>query len=146
MDSIDRAIVEALKRNSRMSASEIGRQVKLSIPAVSERIRKLEEGGVIEGYTVKLNRTRMGWSLLAYVFVTLGDPERAQPFREAMAECPAVLECHHVAGEYDYLLKVLVEDTQALESFIGDSLKRGQGVRKSNTVIILSSSKESMNR
>ncbi len=141
MDGIDRQILELLQENSRISHSELGKIVKLSIPAVSARIRKLESSGIIERYTVAVNREKLGLKLVAFVFVNLAAPEHSAAFRSAIAKLQPVLECHHVAGSYDYLLKVLVEDTRALEDFITGSLKTIPGVVRSNTFIALSSIK-----
>ncbi|MDN9009095.1 Lrp/AsnC family transcriptional regulator [Brevibacillus laterosporus] len=145
MDSIDLAILDALKENSRMTASEISKRVSLSIPAVLERIRKMEQGEIIEAYTIKINRIKTDCKLLSFIFVNIDQTEHIEDFRKAIVQCNSVLECHHVAGEYDYLLKVLVEDTQALEHFISKTLKNIKGVLKSNTIISLSSLKENVN-
>ena len=145
MDVTDQRILESLKQNSRMTASDIGKRVGLSVPAVSERIRKLEEAGVIEAYTVKINREKTGHKLLAFVFVGIEHTKHIDNFRTRIVACEPVLECHHLAGEYDYLLKVLVEDTTQLERFLSDTLKQLPGVVKSNTMISLSTMKESIN-
>lgn len=145
MDVTDQRILNALKQNSRITASDIGKQVGLSVPAVSERIRKLEEAGVIEAYTVKINRAKTGHKLLAFIFVGIEHTKHVEPFREVIVACEPVLECHHIAGEYDYLLKVLVEDTSTLEHFLSGTLKKIPGVVKSNTMITLSTLKENIN-
>lgn len=145
MDSIDFKIIDILKKNSRASTSEISRRVNLSIPAVAERIRKLEEAEIIEKYTIKVNRDKINFKLLAFIFVNIDKTENIEEFRKAIVQYNSVLECHHVAGEYDYLLKVLVEDTKALEDFISHTLKKINGVSKSNTIITLSSLKENIN-
>ena len=146
MDIIDAKILEALKYNGRSTASDISKQVNLSIPAVSERIKRLEEAHVIEQYTVKINREKMGYKLLAIIFVNIDHATNIQHFREAIIQVPEVIECHHLAGEYDYMLKVLIEDTGKLEIFLSDKLKSIQGVQKSNTLIVLSTLKEVLNR
>lgn len=146
VDIIDAKILEVLKLNGRSTASDISKQVNLSIPAVSERIRKLEEADVIEQYTVKINREKMGLKLLAIIFVNIDHAANIQKFREAIVPFPEVMECHHMAGEYDYMLKVLVEDTAQLEAFLSEQLKSIQGVRSSNTLIVLSTLKEKFNR
>jgi Lrp/AsnC family transcriptional regulator, leucine-responsive regulatory protein len=146
MDTIDLKIIDALKENSRSTASEISKKVSLSIPAVAERIRKMEEAAIIEKYTIKLNREKMNYKVLAFIFINIDRTENVENFREAIVQYPCVLECHHVAGEYDYLLKVLVEETQSLEHFLSNTLKKIKGVRKSNTIISLSTLKEDINR
>ncbi|WP_391204655.1 Lrp/AsnC family transcriptional regulator [Psychrobacillus sp. L4] len=146
MDLIDAKILEALKKNGRSTASEISKKVSLSIPAVSERIRKLEDAKIIEQYTVKINREKMGYKLLAIIFLNIDHAANIKSFREAIIPFTEVIECHHMAGEYDYMLKVLVEDTAELEILLNDKLKSIQGVRTSNTLIVLSTLKENSNR
>lgn len=146
MDIIDAKILEVLKQNGRSTASDISKKVNLSIPAVSERIRKLEEANVIEQYTVKINREKMGYKLLAIVFVNIDHTANIQQFREEIIQFPEVMECHHMAGEYDYMLKVLVEDTAQLEVFLSEKLKSIRGVQNSNTLIVLSTLTEKLNR
>lgn len=144
MDAIDTAILHELKENARASASEISKKVNLSIPAVAERIRKLEQSGIIAQYTVRLNRDKLGKSLLAFIFVNIGKVEDIDPFRAAIIQHDCVLECHHIAGTYDYLLKVLVQDTEALEQFLS-TIKKMAGVSNSNTNIVLKTLKEQLN-
>ncbi|AKN30450.1 transcriptional regulator [Clostridium carboxidivorans P7] len=145
MDIIDLKIIDALKENSRSTSSEISRKVNLSIPAVAERIRKLEDGNIIEKYTIKINREKINYKLLAFIFVNIDKTENIENFRKSIVQYNSVLECHHVAGEYDYVLKVLVEDTKSLEYFLSNTLKKIKGVLKSNTIIVLSSLKENIN-
>lgn len=145
LDITDLKIIDVLKKNSRCSTSEISKKVNLSIPAVSERIRKMEDADIIEKYTIKVNREKLNYKLLAFVYVNIDTTSNIDNFRNAIIQCNNVLECHHVAGEYDYLLKVLVEDTKSLEIFLSSTLKKIKGVSKSNTVISLSSLKEEIN-
>jgi Lrp/AsnC family leucine-responsive transcriptional regulator len=146
MDQIDIQILDLLKINGRATASEISKSVSLSIPAVSERIKKLEDSRIIEYYTIKINRPETGLYLLAMIFINLEKTEQIDHFRKTIVSYPEVLECHHMAGEYDYLAKVLVADTTELEQFLSQKLKTIEGVLKTNTLIILSTLKESINR
>jgi len=145
LDSIDSKIIEVLKENSRVTTSEISKKVSLSIPAVAERIRKMEESNIIESFTIKVNREKINQRLLAFIFVNIDKTDNIEDFRKSIVNFSSVLECHHVAGEYDYLLKVLVEDSKALEYFLSDKLKKIKGVLKSNTIIVMSSLKENIN-
>lgn len=145
MDSIDLHIINLLKENSRMTVSEISKIVNLSIPAVAERIRKLELSGTIEKYTIRINREKMNYKLLAFISVNIDKTEHIENFRNSVIKHDCVLECHHIAGEYDYILKVVSQDTKGLENFISDSLKKITGILKTNTVIVLSSIKENIN-
>ena len=142
MDNIDTAILYCLKENGRVTASEISKKVKLSIPAVAERIRKLEQNSIIQKYTIKLDRWQ---KLLAFIFVNIDKTEHINAFRSQITVLPGVLECHHLAGAYGYLLKVSVSDTDALESFLTNKLKKITGVSSSNTFITLATLKEELN-
>lgn len=145
MDAIDWNILRALKENGRATASQISGKVRLSVPAVAERIRKLERAEVIEQYTIRIKRSKTPYTLLAFIFVALERTKDVAAFREEIVRQPCVLECHHVAGEYDYLLKVLVEDAEGLERFLMEVLKELPGVAKSNTILSLSTLKEEHN-
>ncbi|MTT33017.1 winged helix-turn-helix transcriptional regulator [Terrilactibacillus sp. BCM23-1] len=146
MDSTDKKILYLLKQNARMPLTEMSKIIHLSVPAVSERIRKMEESGIITKYEVRIDRDKLNYKLLAFIFVNIETTKDIEPFRETMAMLPAVLECHHLAGEYDYLLKVVCLDTQDLEQFISSELKSIHGVQKTNTIITLSSIKEEINQ
>jgi Lrp/AsnC family leucine-responsive transcriptional regulator len=144
VDEIDLRILNMLKENSRYTVSEISKTINLSIPAVSERIRKMEASKIIEQYTIKVNRESMNYKTLAFVFVTIDETENIEGFRRDIVNNQSVLECHHVVGEYDYLLKVLVEDPKSLEHFLSNQLKKIKGVIRTNTIISLLSLKENM--
>jgi Lrp/AsnC family leucine-responsive transcriptional regulator len=145
MDAINLKIIDILKENARATASEISKKINLSIPAVAERIRKMEEANIIEKYTIKVNREKINYRLLVFIFVIVDKTENIENFRNTIVKYNSVLECHHLAGEYDYLLKVLLEDTKALENFLANVLRKIEGVNKINTIISLSSLKESIN-
>jgi Lrp/AsnC family leucine-responsive transcriptional regulator len=145
MDAIDISILNILKYDGRATASDVGRRVSLSVPAAAERIRKLEHSGVIERYAAKISRESLGIGLLAFVLVTVGGTERIEGFIKAAVKLQPVLECHHVAGEYDYLLKVAVPDAKALDAFLTGELKKIDGVLRSNTIVVLGTLKEEMN-
>ena len=145
MDEIDCKILAALKENGRATSSEISKKVSLSIPAVAERIRKLEQSGIIQQYTVRLDQKAQGYSLMAFILVNLDCSEHTDQFRAQIVRERNVLECHHIAGPNDYLLKVLVADTDELEHFISHVLKKMKGVVSSNTFIRMSTLKEEIN-
>ena len=145
MDEIDIRILEELKKNGRATASEISKAVSLSVPATAERIRKMEHSGVIERYMVKINRKAQGYRLLVFILVTLDAASSIAHFRAEIVKNKNVLECHHIAGQSDYLLKVLVADTDELEAFISEQLKGIPGVVSTTTLINLSTLKEEIN-
>ncbi len=143
IDGTDAIILKILQSNARTSNAEIARQVGLAPSAVFERIRKLEERGVIEGYTARVNAKAFGVPLLAFIFVR--DEERPGEAHTAglIAEIPEVLEVHHVAGEDCMLVKVRTTDTDALGRLLRDRLGRIPTITTTRTTIVLGTVKES---
>ena len=131
-----------LKENRSESASEIAKQVALSVPAVTERIRKLEQGGVIEKYTLRINPCELGYNLLVFVLVKIDTSRNLEAFQDEVTALANVLECHHIAGPSDYLLKVLVKDMQDLETLLSCTMKDLPGVAETQTLFCLSMLKE----
>lgn len=146
MDIIDEKIIGELNNDARATASQISKAVNLSSAAVGERIRKLEANGTITNYTVRVDREKTNYKLLAFISVTLDNPKNIDIFKKNIVKQQAVLELHHIVGDYDYLLKVLLVDTKELEFFLTNVLKKIPGVIKSNTVISLAQIKEVINR
>lgn len=144
MDAFDTKILKLLVQNSRISGADIARKVNLSLPAVTERLRKLAKSGVIDKYTVQLNRQQLQLHLLAFINVWV-DHTKSTPVKEQLIALDEVLECHHVAGDCDLLLKVLVKDTTALEELLINKIKHIKAVTRTSTTIILSSYKEDIN-
>ncbi len=142
MDMIDMKIIQLLKANSRTTSSEIAKRVILSVPAVSERIRKLEHEKIIKQFTLRLDRKKLDLNLMAFVLVSLDKAEHVAHFKELVLNSDWVLECHHIVGEYDYLLKVMAQNTEKLEIYLSHILKKTAGVAKINSIIALSTLKE----
>ena len=101
MDHIDDKILTILKHNGKASATEISKVVGLSIPAVAERIRKMEHNGIIEGYGAKISRRKTGYNVTAFIMVNLERSGDVEEFRSKIVQYPEVLECHHVVGAFD---------------------------------------------
>ncbi len=139
LDEIDRRLLNALQQDARLSNVELARRVDLSPTGLQKRLRKLEDNGLIQGYVALVNREALGFDLLCFVQVTLyrHETEQVNGFRQAIAVLPEVLECHHVTGEYDYLLKVLLRNRKHLESFLMEALTPVPGVDKIRTSIVL---------
>ena len=136
LDEVDWAILEALQEDARTSFSELGRRVGLTQPAVAERVRRLEESGVIAGYRAELDLGRLGIGMLALTRFAPWDNRQAK--HEALAviqEMPEVLECHHVTGGDSLVLKAAVGSVAHLEAVIGRLGRCGQ----TTTSIVLSS-------
>ena len=142
MDSVDMKIIQLLKANSRMTSSEIGKNVMLSLPSVTERIKKLQRDKVIRQFTVKLDRKKLDMHLMAFIMVSIDKAEHIPDFMETVRNSEWILECHHIAGEYDYLLKVVAQNPEKLEIYISHILKKTIGVAKMNTIVALSALKE----
>ena len=145
MDHIDDKILTILKKNGKASATEISKIVGLSIPAVAERIRKMEHSGIIEGYGAKISRRKTGYNVTAFVMVNLERSGDVDEFRAKVIQFPQVLECHHVVGAFDYLLKVLVRTPDELENFLMTELNEIPTVASSQTFLCLSTLKEEWN-
>lgn len=142
LDDIDLDILDALQRNGHLSHAEVGRQVGLAVSSVNERIRKLVQRGVIAGWSARLDPAALGLDLLAFVYVMIDKPENTAAFLEVVAQVPEVQECHHVASDWNFLLKVRVRNTAAFESVLTNRLKVVPGVIRTQTVISLTSHKE----
>lgn len=128
--------------NGRISWVQLGVELGLSRQTVAERVQRLEETGVIRGYAALVSADAVGADLTAFIGVVVERPEHGKPFLEAVAQLPEVMECHHVAGEDSYLLKVRAAGTRGLERLISEQLKRIPGVARTRTTVVLSTSKE----
>ncbi len=138
IDELDRQLLIELQQDGRMSNAELARRVNLSPPAVHARLRRLEEQGVVRQYAAILDREQLGYDMLCFVSITLQQHTRTQvqDFRNAVREIPAVLECHHVTGEYDYLLKVVVRNRKELEHLVMERLTPLPGVARIHTSLV----------
>lgn len=142
LDPIDRRILEALQRDARRARAEIGREVGLSVAAVHERVRKLERDGVVRGYAALLDPEKVGCDLLAFVEVFVDHPRYEARFIEEVGRMPEVQECHRVTGAATCLLKVRARDRRSLQTLILDRINAIAGVRQTETVVALSTTKE----
>ena len=143
MDEIDIRILEALQDDARCSRAALARRVGMSPAAVHERIKRLERAGIVTGYHAHLDPALAGSELLTYVEVFIEPPSEESAFLEAMAARPEVQEIHYVTGEFTCLLKVRVGDRETLKRFLIDRVNALEGVRRTRTTLVLSTSKES---
>jgi Lrp/AsnC family transcriptional regulator, leucine-responsive regulatory protein len=144
MDAYDSKILRLLIQNSRITGADIARKINLSLPAVTERLRKLDRSGIIDGYTIKINREKLSLHLMAFINVWI-DHTKNVSVKDLIISMDEVMECHHMAGDCDLLLKVLVKDTAALENLLVHKIKAIKGVTRTSTTIILRSYKEEIN-
>ncbi|MBP8002936.1 MAG: Lrp/AsnC family transcriptional regulator [Chloroflexi bacterium] len=137
---MDRAVLELLQQDARITQTDLARQVDISPTGLQKRIRKLEEDGIIERYATILNKEKLGYDMLCFVQVTLQrhNSEAVENFRHAVQTMPEVLECHHLTGEYDYLLKIIVYNRKHLERFLLEILTPLPGMDKIRTSLVLS--------
>ena len=142
MDANDLKILKILQEDARTPNAEIARAVEMAPSAILERIRKLEERGVILGYAARLDPIAVERRLLAFVFVSTDASLRDEDVVNAIEQLPEVLEVHDVAGEDSYLLKVRVADTEELHHFLREKLARVKRVSSTRTVFVLKSWKE----
>ncbi len=124
LDAIDRQLLNLLQENALLTVRELAERVHLSITPVHDRIKKLENQGIIEKYVALINRKRIGRGMMVYCFITLDKQrqESFQEFNEAIRQLPEVLECSVVSGNFDYLLKVIVSDMEAYNTFYQSKL------------------------
>lgn len=139
LDTLDRKILRQLQHNSRASLQEIGQAVGLSASPCWGRIKKMEEAGVIQGYSVRLSPQALGLGDTVLVMVTLDShsDNTLEKFGELLATIPEVVEAHLVSGEYDYLLRVVVKDTRDYERLLREKLYRIKGIRHSQSSFVL---------
>jgi DNA-binding Lrp family transcriptional regulator len=115
MDQIDLQILELLKHNARISFSELGRKVNMTQPAVSERVKRLEEKGVITGYRAVLSPDKMGKGVTAFILIQASHCDRLTAFAKQSQE---VIEIYQVSGQYNFLMKIETASMKSLENFI----------------------------
>jgi Lrp/AsnC family transcriptional regulator, leucine-responsive regulatory protein len=135
VEEIDRKIVSLLARNGRMSFTELGRQAGLSVSAVHQRVRRLEQDGVIKGYTAMFNPEDVGLPLTAFVSVKPFDASAPDDLPQRLEHLAAIEACHSVAGDENYILKVRVPTPVALEDLIYQIRILG-GVSTRTTVVL----------
>ncbi|MRN52863.1 AsnC family transcriptional regulator [Paenibacillus sp. LC-T2] len=145
MDALDYNIIRALMDNGRMSWSELAGLLGLSSPAAADRVRRLEEQEIIQGYTALINAESVGYDLMALIAVSLERPEHRKAFLELVLKLPEIQECHHTAGDDDYMLKVRCRGTRDLDRIISDELKSLPGILRTRTTIVLGTLKETLN-
>lgn len=124
MDKIDLKLIELLQKNARYSLKQLAEEVFLSTPAVSTRVLKLEESGVITGYSAQVNPLKLGYNIKAFINLEM-TPKQKPEFYPFIAACPNVLECNCVTGKYSMLIKVAYPTTLELDAFIGKLQKFG---------------------
>ncbi|WP_394848360.1 Lrp/AsnC family transcriptional regulator [Pendulispora brunnea] len=142
LDAVDTKVLSLLAAQGRMSWAELGNELGLSAPAAADRVKKLEQLGFIRGYTAVLDAEGLGLGVTAFIAVRLDRPTHRAAFLKRVRREAEVVECHHMAGDDDYLLKVHVTDLKTLETLVSETLKGIEGVIGTRTLIALSTLKD----
>lgn len=139
LDMIDGAILREMQADGRIANVELARRVGLSPPAALARTKRLEESGYIRRFTAIVDRERAGYDLLCFIHINLQmhQVSQVEKFRRAVRRMPEVLECHHITGEHDYLLKVALRNRRDLERFLLERITPIQGVGRIHTSLAL---------
>jgi Lrp/AsnC family transcriptional regulator, leucine-responsive regulatory protein len=139
LDRIDRKLLARLQQDGRIPVSQLAREVNLTVTPTLERVRRLEAAGFIDGYFARLDARKLGLGLLAYVEVSLDrtTPEAFDHFKDVVRAHDEIMECHMVAGGFDYLLKVRVKDMEAYRTLLGDTIASVRGVQQTHTYFVM---------
>ena len=135
MEKLDRRILSLLARDGRMSYTDIGKETGLSTSAAQQRVRRLEQRGVIKGYTAVLDAAELGLMVTAFVAIKPFDPGQPDDAAERLKHIPEIISCYSVAGEPSYLLKVQVESMHDLESLLA-RIRADAGVSTHTTTVL----------
>ena len=141
-DDLDRMIAECIMQDASLTSAQLGEKVGLSSSAANERLRRLKQNGSIKKITALVSADFMDVGLCAFIFIILNKTEDHKHFLHAVSHNKSIFECHHVTGEYSYLLKVRCQNTKTLERLITDFLKGECNVSQTLTQIVLSSHKD----
>lgn len=141
LDVLDIKILNIIQERGRTKRSELAEAVEMSIPSVSERLHKLEEKGVIQGYYAKVNRNAFALDIMAFIFVLMESSKHYKAFKAKVDKTPQILECHSVLGEGSHIMKAVVKNTEALEKLLGE-IQSWPGVSGTKTSFVLSTVKE----
>lgn len=142
LDAKDRAILELVQRDAKLPQAEIAKRVGLSAAAVNERLRKLDQAGVIRRYAALVDAQAVGAGITAFVEVFIEQPRFERAFIERVMELEQVQECHHITGEFSLLLKVRVRDIESLREVLLHQFNAMEGVRQTRTIMVLATVKE----
>ena len=141
LDNLDLQLLRSLQQNGRTKRNELAEHVGLSVPSVSERLKKLEDNKIIEGYFAKVNRQAFGYDILAFILVMMDSSKHYKDLLKHVEKNPNILECYSVLGEGSHLLKVTLKNTEALEKLLSE-IQTWLGVTSTKTTYVLSTLKE----
>lgn len=145
LDEIDHKLLEILQKNGKITNAQLSKDVGLSPAPTLERVKKLEQSGIIQSYHAQLDRFKVNLGVLTFVQVTLSGHQKAviESFTKVINKVPQIIECHHVTGSCDFLLKVVAEDIASYQRLIMDTINEIEVVASTQTMVILSTIKDS---
>jgi Lrp/AsnC family leucine-responsive transcriptional regulator len=140
MDLIDKKLLQLLQNDSKKTTKELSLKLNLSVTAVYERIKKLEREGIIDKYVVLVNRSKVGKGFVVFCHLKLIQHTREflTKFESEVVKLPEVLECHHVSGDYDYILKIAVKDMEAYRAFLVTKLTTLDHIGSTHSTFMIS--------
>lgn len=145
LDQIDHKLLEILQSNGKITNAQLSKDIGLSPAPTLERVKKLESSGIIESYHAQIDREKVGLGVLTFVQVTLSGHRKAitDQFVETILRVPEIIECHHVTGSCDFLLKVIAKDIASYQKLIMETINEIEVVASTQTMVILSTFKNS---
>lgn len=145
LDQIDRKVLEILQNNAKITNAQLSKEIGLSPAPTLERVKKLEQSGIIQSYHAQLNRDRVGLGVTTFVLISLTGHKKqvTDSFVEQINEIPEVIECHHITGSGDFLLKVIAKDIASYQQIMLNKINEIEEVANTQTMVILSTFKES---
>ena len=143
LDEVDVQLLALLQKDGRMTNADLAKSVGLSPPSVLQRVRTLEKAGLIRGYFALLDAERLGLRITAWVHITLAlhQEQPIERFRRSIQDIPEILECYHVSGDFDFLLKVIVKDMRSYEVFVREKLSKIKGIQQIKTSFVFGTNK-----
>lgn len=145
LDQIDRKVLEKLQSNAKITNAQLSKDIGLSPAPTLERVKKLEQSGIIKSYHAHLDPQKVGLGVTTFVQVTLVGHKKSttEKFVEKIELIPEVIECHHITGSGDFLLKVISKDIASYQSLILEKINEIEEVASTQTMVILSTFKDS---
>ena len=142
IDDTDRQLLMLLQDDDRQPLAVLSEKTGIAVSTINDRIKRLVRSGMISGFHARIAPEALGLNLLAFIMVSWSNPKVEAEFLERAKASPDVLECHHITGAWNYLLKVRVGTTRDLEKFLTETIKAVDGVERTETLITLSTKKE----
>ena len=143
LDEVDVRLLALLQQDGRITNADLAKSVGLSPPTVLQRVRALEKTGLIKGYHALLDADRLGLKITAFAMITLAlhQEQPIERFRRSVQDIEEILECYHISGEFDFLMKIVVKDIRAYEQFVREKLSKIKGIGQIRTSFVLAPTK-----